>query len=84
MDIGGEYYEGDVRGMVSDMCAIVQNYFELVQQEKKRRRQLEKKRQQRKLARMEMVESHEGNKQKRRPFSNAAIRDQLTEKFNNQ
>jgi hypothetical protein len=60
MDIGGEYFEGDVRDMVSDMCAIVQNYFELgeekreeskkfAQREKERRRQLEKKDKSRRL-----------------------------------
>lgn len=75
MDIGGEYFEGDVSGMVSDMCAIVQNYFELgeeqrienenaARQEKKRRRHLAKSRQMQKIVRMQMVERHQGNKQK--------------------
>jgi T5orf172 domain len=79
LDIGGEYFEGDVGGMISDMCAIVQNYFKLgedermanenaAHQEKERRRQLEKKRQMQKIARMQMVEIHQGNKQKRRFF----------------
>jgi hypothetical protein len=77
MDIGGEYFEGNVRGMVSDMCAIVQNYFEVgeektienenaAHQEKKRRKHVEKKRQMQKIVRMQMIERHQVNKQKRR------------------
>jgi hypothetical protein len=73
MGLGGEYFEGDVCGMVSDTCAIVQNYLDSKKKDrktrtprskKKWRRQLEKKQMQ-KIARMEMVKRHKGNKQRR-------------------
>jgi hypothetical protein len=76
IDVGGEYFEGDVRGMVSDMCAILLRSRRRIKKGKQKRRAARKKkqkttrkkRQEQKIARTRMVERHEENKQKRWRF----------------